>query len=273
MSKRPRSSSEIQDQLTRSVKFLKRSLKHFDEGDEEEASRIAVELRKLLHDARTSHSILKQLGLKETLRFHDSGRYRERFDAAANRFAEIELGSGYEIAGRSPVQVGLVFLGVNGRAPQWYAPLGLRHDNRDWRSGSYQTGPRPFDEWWSDPLIEGSSGRSFSRKDLVLLTANQESGAHVDPEIDVGFDDLSKDMMGVSLAIFGRPPSALELHNAPMLPPMNNIVYPSIRQIADEVLKTLDPHYNLRRSPLPEFLTSSGAFGRRIQEDEEPSVS
>lgn len=173
MNRRDRKPSELQAQLDRSLRFLEKSMSDFDGGDEEEACRIALELRKLLHDTKASHSILQQLGVKETLDFYDSGRYRSNFEAAANAFAEREMGSTYKLGARTPIQVGLVFPGLAGRDLIFYAPLGLRYQHDvDWRAGGYRTAPRTFAEWWTDPLVETTSGDTFSRKDIVLTTAN-----------------------------------------------------------------------------------------------------
>ncbi|MBA5804026.1 hypothetical protein [Rhizobium changzhiense] len=235
----------------------------FDRGDEEEACRIALELRKLLHDTKVSHSILQQLGVKQTLDFYDSGRYRSDFEAAANAFAERELGPQTRLVARSPVQVGLVFAGMSGGDFIFYAPLGLRYQQaKDWRAGGYRAAPRSFTEWWTDPLVETTTGETFSRKDLVLTTANQEGGAHVDPEVDLTFDRLLKDMMGISMVQGGSPLSILELHKLGEGSPKNNAVYPSIRQIAHEVLATLRSGYKcIRKTPIQEFMYSE-PFGR-----------
>lgn len=49
------------------IKFIENSSKLFDEGLEEEAQRIAVNIRILFHDTRKSESLLKQLLIKNDI--------------------------------------------------------------------------------------------------------------------------------------------------------------------------------------------------------------
>ena len=37
----------------------------------------------------------------------------------------------------------------------------------------------PVNEWWNEVVMVQDN--SFSRKDIILATANQDGGAHVDP--------------------------------------------------------------------------------------------
>ncbi|MFP3702034.1 hypothetical protein SB758_41815, partial [Burkholderia sp. SIMBA_013] len=58
--------------LSEQLGFLKRSALAFDEGEASEAKRVAVSLRVLLHDTPASESLLKQMQLKDSIRFRDS---------------------------------------------------------------------------------------------------------------------------------------------------------------------------------------------------------
>jgi hypothetical protein len=57
------SPAELQTHLDEQLGFLERSSAAFDEGYEDEAKRLAVTLRVLLHETTQSHSLLRQLGL------------------------------------------------------------------------------------------------------------------------------------------------------------------------------------------------------------------
>jgi hypothetical protein len=89
--------------------------------------------------------------------------------------------------------------------------------------------PRGFGAWWNAVVIIDQNRAKFTRKDLVLTLSNKEGGAHVDPELDSRFAALIKDhSMGWTFESTDKeePIEAIELA--------------SVRQIAHEVLLTLD---------------------------------
>ena len=53
---------DFKDQLRRQIKFLETSCQSYDQGEVEEAVRIAVALRVLFHDSQTSRSLLRHMG-------------------------------------------------------------------------------------------------------------------------------------------------------------------------------------------------------------------
>ena len=71
MAKYKRSKQELQEQWDAQVRFIQKSVKEFDAGDESEARRIAASLRILFHETKQSKSLFKQLGLPLT--FYSSG--------------------------------------------------------------------------------------------------------------------------------------------------------------------------------------------------------
>lgn len=91
---------------------------------------------------------------------------------------------------------------------------------------------RNYKEWWEDKFIEVSNNNVFSRKDIVLALANKEGGTHLDPDIEVKFDQLYKDSLGQEGAT----------GNAKLQPVKPNIAYATVRQIAYEVMATFDDH-------------------------------
>lgn len=42
----------------------------------------------------------------------------------------------------------------------------------------------PFDEWWRKIIYNSGSGVSFSRRDLVIMVANQDGYAHIEENVD-----------------------------------------------------------------------------------------
>jgi len=88
-------------------------------------------------------------------------------------------------------------------------------------------------------LVETSALRYFSRENLVLIMANQDGGAHIDPKLDKDYEALTVDFLGHSMEIGSN------LTDKTMggdIPPMRgNVAAASVRQIAFEVLSTIRP--------------------------------
>jgi hypothetical protein len=83
-----------------------------------------------------------------------------------------------------------------------------------------------FDDWWNSVVINDHKNQ-FTRKKLVLAVANQDGGAHVDSKLDHGYSNLTKNN-SVSWTYEE---------------PINQIELASLRQIAHEVLKTLEKEF------------------------------
>ena len=90
-----------------------------------------------------------------------------------------------------------------------------------------------FEEWWDKDVFVDNKGRRLSRGQLVLTVADQDGGAHVDPEIDGIYADLSRNNSLAWEAINGQEKR-----------PMEGPERAAIRQIAHEMLKTLKPRYS-----------------------------
>lgn len=94
-----------------------------------------------------------------------------------------------------------------------------------------------FEIWWNGIVFVDKDRNEFSRKDIVLSLANKEGGAHVDKTLDEKYADLRK---GNSLGWFDVTPDGVQT-------PSEDQVPASMRQIAHEVLKTLEPGYACHR--------------------------
>lgn len=147
MSVRP--APELSAKLYEQRGFLEASCRSFDAGQESEAVRLAVTLRVLAHDTRTSRSLLDRMGIKSSWQY-------------------LNLRS-------SPVGQGQweghVLVEASGR-PDGTTITQPASD----RGESYWS---PFDQWWTAD-VSRVKGRGFTRKDFVLMLANKEGGAHVD---------------------------------------------------------------------------------------------
>jgi len=198
------SQTELKQHLNEHIEFLKLSAQSFDNGFEAEAKRLAVSLRVLLHDTPQSASLLGQLTLKN--QFWDSALPEDAGSVLSHSGLVVQVLSTTE---------------------------GARHQAYlDELPVATCAGFVPFDGWWRDPVLVDQQGREISRKDLVLWIANKDGGAHVDPQLNATYADLSRNnsLGWVQESTSGsRPVRAAELA--------------AVRQIAHEVLKTLEPGY------------------------------
>ena len=200
----------LKQHLDEHVGFLKRSAELYDQGIVAEAKRLAVSIRVLLHDTGNSVSLLGQLGMKGGQKFVDTATDRSMSDA--------------------PSYSGLVMPLINPGSAEY-----LPHLNR------MTSKLTVFEDWWKATVIIDSNLRDISRQRLILTVANQDGGAHVDPKLNDVYADLSKNnSMGQMYlpSVSWEPTIGIESWE-----PIIGIEHASVRQIAHEVLCTLDPAY------------------------------
>ena len=138
---------DFADDLKKQLGFIYRSCEWYDLGHKEEALRIAVNLRVLFHDTKSSDSLLSHLGKKESIHLIStigSGKTRHDFKAR-----EILLPLMFSLEGVRPL------LGEHGNS------VNLK-----------------IDDWWNEVIM--SQDNVFSREDIVLAAADRDGGAHVD---------------------------------------------------------------------------------------------
>jgi hypothetical protein len=201
MAKRQRTPQDLEELLAEQIQFLEASATAFDQGFEGEAKRLAVTARVLLHDTDRSHALLDQINKKPAL-FWDTALPNE--------------------AGNQTPHGGLVFAAIGGNESKYVAMLDDVPQNRK----------IPFDEWWNAKVFSDDRRETLSRRDLVLIAANQDGGAHVDPTLDEIYARLSKDNSMGGFVVDADGPK-------PLLGPERA----AIRQVAHELLKTLQPGY------------------------------
>ena len=162
MSKIQLSQKELEAHLKEQISFLEASANSFDAGMEEEAKRLAVAIRILVHDTSSSHSLIGQVG--KNLEFLDTSS-----DLDSNNI----LAHG-----------GLIVLLNELHQTRYVAML----DN--FPSNTIKM--IDFDSWWSKPVFVDKKGRKLTRKNLILTAANQDGGAHVDSSLDETYANLSR---------------------------------------------------------------------------------
>lgn len=208
----PRTQEELIAQLRTHVIFLRRSGRLFDDGAEDEALRLAVSIRVLVHDTSSSTSVLKQLGVKTTLTYLDT--YIPPPEPQEGTFV-WHMGAG--VAGLTADELGRPCY----KATKDLHPLSI--------------GPVPFDDWWNRSIIRDQAGADFTRRELALALANQDGGAHVDPELDEAYEALSRSnslgwMAGVPWRVGDGEADGV---------PMGSPVPANVRQIAWELEQSL----------------------------------
>lgn len=201
----------LERHLVEQLSFLRASARAYDAGQVNEAKRLAVSVRILVHETRRSKALLGQLGLLHAIGFVDGGETPDSRNLAATM-------------GLSGIQLG-------GGAPPRYVP---KFGIPDYQDRTMRT----FHSWWTRPVVVDLARNKFSRKDLVLVMADQDGGAHVDPSLEQSYARLSRqNSMGwyTTGLIADRPVEGIE--------------FASVRQIAWELLETLEAREPLATPP------------------------
>lgn len=199
MPRRRLTRTELIEQFAVQWRHLENSCHLYDSGEETEAIRLAVTIRVLLHDTRHSQSLLGQLGRLDTL----------FFDTAEDVNPENLLPT-----------FGLVLAKVGPQGASYVPPLGMLLPRGTWLI--------PFDPWWNKPVVTIPNRLRASRRDLVLWLANQDGGAHVSPDMDETYYQLTREN-SIGAVTIGY------VQNGPVL----GIATASVRQIAQEVMVSL----------------------------------
>ncbi|KST49673.1 hypothetical protein NE256_13100 [Enterococcus faecium] len=210
----------LKDSLNEQYHFLLQSASQFDKGNFFEAKRLATTSRVLLRDTRNSASLLKQLGVKDSLLYYNTSLF----------IKDVVLYSG-------PVTIATIPNKLNGQYFNTYWPLFDEY------------GPSPtlvpllsFDHWYNTKmLINGID--SFTRKEIIGYLADQDGGAHIDAEIDKKYHNLKQSVYSMSMQ---------QLNTFSKNLPFENLHYALMRQIAHELIVTLNKnfYFNEKYEPL-----------------------
>lgn len=193
--------SEFQEQLSRHLRFISKSCAEFDNGQLDEALRIAVSIRVLFHDTKNSTSVVTYLKAKDFIKLISTFAFAESMNfPGAENF-------------------------------DWYTALPLMLTSNGVKAplDSWETKAiRSIEDWWNETIWQ-EGGEKYSRRDVVLSAANQDGGAHVDSKPShktLKFREGPK----ITVKINGEPvPNAVANHH-----------YTLIRQMAYELLNSQD---------------------------------
>ena len=178
------SKDELMEHFAEQIDFLESSATSYDNGFIGEIKRLAVSVRVLVNDTKSSTSLLSLLKRKD-IKFHDT----------SEPFEESNIGT----------HSGLVQISLGKRASK---PLPLLDGGPFKRMIS-------FESWWNGIVFVDKKRNEFSRKDIVLTLANKEGGAHVDGSLDQKYADLRKNN---SLSWYDVSPDGKETPSADQVP-------------------------------------------------------
>lgn len=194
------------------VGYLQRSARDFDDGELDEAHRLAVTVRVLCHDTRQSTSLLTQLGWKDSMGFMDSSH------PAEPPTMEIE---GRVVQAVGWVHHGLGRLRMGGGGPARIVPY---FDDVPLRN---QREPVPFDHWWTNTILTDGREQPWTRKELVLAMANKDGGAHVDQTLPDDYYHLTRD-------------NAMRIRANTNPDIGNEVALANMRQVAHELMRSIE---------------------------------
>lgn len=94
-----------------------------------------------------------------------------------------------------------------------------------------------FETWWNGVVLVDAQRNEFSRRDIVLSLANKDGGAHVDHKIGKAYNDLRKN----------NSQGWITVDDTGREVPAEDNVPATMRQIAHELLRTLNRDYRCQR--------------------------
>jgi hypothetical protein len=193
--------SDFKAHLRRQLKFLETSCELYDKGNVTEAIRLAATLRVLLHDTRNSISLLTHLGAKPILLLSTS------------------------ITFKKPQLLNLPLVRSTIAIPDCtFKAFPILNTSQ--RNDTVN-----FETWWRKERIIELNAETLHRRELILIAANQDGGAHVDKSLNPTYD---KTRLGAGMEVEFVMKGGLPTKTASF----ENVHYASLRQIAYEVLNS-----------------------------------
>ena len=219
MSKIVKSKDELIKDLLIQLKFLSASAKSFDKGNHEEAIRIAIALRILLRETSRQRPLLEQLGIRKKLYYLSTSLGYDPNNMASQQ---------HLLENKTTIK------GANVRneyIPKFDKFFGV--PQKKWCS---------FESWWNEVVLVDGKRNTFTRQKIVLYLADQDGGAHVDPEPDEKYYNLkNKNSMNTFYTGFDgreKPPDT-----RPALMTVRQICYEfmySISKSLNEIIQMCD---------------------------------
>jgi hypothetical protein len=221
---------DFRGQYFEQLTFLRNAATGYDGGFEPEAKNLALRVRVMVHDKGRSRSLLSHLGLKGQMPFRDTA-------LADPAPGVITLDGGlctFQFLLDTPGKIAF-------KAP------------RDDLSVDRMHPPACFDDWWLRPVLHDAAGNAFARRDLVLSVCDQDGGAHIDAKLNPKYAALTRsNSLGFGQSGGEQPNSAVltfgfeglnqvaDIDEDDAEPLSNSIALASVRQVAHELISTLE---------------------------------
>jgi hypothetical protein len=159
---------DFKEYLRMHLNFLVKSAAAFDQGEIDECIRMAVSMRVLLHDTRNSTSLLTHLNAKHIF-----------LTSTCQPIPETAISSS------STMVFTRTMMTPNGPHAQVRASL------NDGPPISYHL---KTEDWWKQTVVVLPRGqdRKVSRKDIALVAADKDGGAHVDESLTPQYEILKQ---------------------------------------------------------------------------------
>ena len=163
-------SDRLKEKFRSCLGFIQRSCEDFDGGQRDEAVRIALQIRILIHDTPRSTSLLTHLDMKRQVMV---------LTTCVDIHAQM----------RAMGVADLVIASFQGMAMTRVGPEGA-----ELRPGLGCGGRGDFvnvEEWWKQVVWAFSPQRLLTRRAIVLGAANTDGGAHVDEQLSPDYAALA----------------------------------------------------------------------------------
>lgn len=213
-----RAQEEYLDHLAIQYGFLETSVEAFDSGKQGEAIRLATTLRVLLHQTKTSTSLVTHIERSSDLRFLNTAHARSpNAGSPITPLLHLKLGG-------PTLYIPKLATGVSGE-PRWLI----------------------LDEWKNRVVLATPDESSrFTAEQLILLLANKEGGAHIDGKLPPEYYALSREnSLGIRLYRLPWGGRGISYDDALGGQEVESPAPAAVRQLTFEVMWTLHLEFGL----------------------------
>ena len=223
-----RTKKELINDYKIQMKFLNDFCVKYDEGHTEYALQIASTLRLLLHDTNKSHALLNQL-------YHKGITTVDFVDTCIH---QMPIGKKITMPNEKVTPIvrnNLCYYTFNHSedSEPILTPTPLLNTAK---FSVY----RSFGIWWNKTTTICYPNSIITRKRVVTLLANNDGGAHIDPNIEEDLRKLKR--IEVKALTICAPINGVDKK---YIAEIDKVLYATVRQIAEEVRISFEKHINI----------------------------
>ena len=211
MSKIKISDVALIDKVREQVVQLKKLCELYDNGEKIFISKIALNIRVLLHNTKnckSAYESLKSQGLRAVL-FPDTRGYNHLHDLNEGKI-DMVSSKMYQCD-----------VSTTSSHIKYKISYKKSKDYNYWN----------FQDWWNNATVLFWGNNVLCRRDIVCMVADQDGGAHIDNEIDERLYVLRNSIPATATIVF---------NNTKIILNSNDILNSVIRAIAEEVIYTFE---------------------------------